>query len=109
VLAASLTLTEVLTKPIQVDNRRLQHQYRDFLLSTRNLNVVATDVIIAIKAAELRAAHNLKTPDALHVATAIMRGADAFLTNDAGIRRVDEITVLVLDDLESDPPDADAS
>jgi predicted nucleic acid-binding protein len=48
----------------------------------------------------------MRTPDALHVATAIDAGCDAFLTNDTGIKRVHEIAVLVLDDLELDPPAA---
>jgi len=61
---------------------------------------------VAESAADLRARYNLRTPDALHVATAIDAGCDAFLTNDTGIKRVQEIAVLVLDDLELDPPAA---
>jgi predicted nucleic acid-binding protein len=54
----------------------------------------------------LRARYNLRTPDALHVATRIDATCDAFLTNDAGIKRVIEIAVLVLDELELDLPEA---
>ncbi|MDQ7025024.1 MAG: PIN domain-containing protein [Anaerolineae bacterium] len=100
VITASLTLTEVLMKPIQAKNRRLQREYRDLLLNTKNVSTIAIDTIIATKAAELRAKYNLKTPDALHVASAIVSGCDAFLTNDDGIKRVTEITILILDDLE---------
>jgi predicted nucleic acid-binding protein len=55
-------------------------------------------------AAELRARYNLRTPDALHIACAIDTGCDAFLTNDTGIKRVNEIRILVLDDLELPNP-----
>jgi predicted nucleic acid-binding protein len=43
---------------------------------------------IAFDAARLRAVHRLKTPDALHLATALANRADLFVTND---RRLDRI------------------
>jgi predicted nucleic acid-binding protein len=46
----------------------------------------------------LRARYNLRTPDALQVATALVRRCEAFLTNDARLKRVTEIRVLTLDD-----------
>ena len=55
---------------------------------------------IAESAADLRARYNLRTPDALHVASALSSGCDAFLTNDAGLKRVQELPILVLDELE---------
>jgi predicted nucleic acid-binding protein len=100
ILASTLTLTEVLMKPIQAQNTRLQTEYGDLLLNTQNVATVVVDKTVAIEAAELRARHNLKTPDALHVASALVAGCDAFLTNDSGIKRVTEITVLTLDELE---------
>jgi predicted nucleic acid-binding protein len=45
----------------------------------------------------------LRTPDAILIATAIMAGCDAFLTNDKRLKQVTEIKVLVLEDLELDP------
>jgi predicted nucleic acid-binding protein len=67
---------------------------------------VAVSAQIAETAADLRAHYNLRTPDALHVATALAVQCDAFLTNDAAIRRVTELRVLLLDDLELDQPTA---
>ena len=51
-------------------------------------------------AAKLRADYNLRLPDALQLAAAITYGCDAFLTNDAQLKRVVEIQVLVIDELE---------
>jgi predicted nucleic acid-binding protein len=51
------------------------------------------------EAAELRARHNLPTPDAMQIATAIRSGASWFLTNDAGLANLSEISVLVLKQL----------
>ncbi|MCI5218746.1 MAG: PIN domain-containing protein [Candidatus Electrothrix sp. LOE2] len=40
------------------------------------------------KATELRAQYSLKTPDAIHLAAALVSGCDVFLTNDLRLNRV---------------------
>jgi predicted nucleic acid-binding protein len=47
----------------------------------------------------IRAVQNLRTPDAIQLATAIYPGADYFLSNDRGLERIKEIKVLIVDDL----------
>ena len=47
------------------------------------------------KATELRATLNMKAPDSLHLATAILAGATAFPTGDRGLIRCIEIPVEV--------------
>ena len=47
-------------------------------------------------AARLRVTHKLRTPDAIHVATAIVMQADFFLTNDSRLSVVQTPTILVL-------------
>ena len=42
---------------------------------------------------ELRARHNFKTPDAIHLATAIEEKADVFLTGDVTLARCSDIQV----------------
>lgn len=49
--------------------------------------------------ARLRAATGLKTPDALHAATALQAECALFVTNDTEFRRVDGLPVAILDDL----------
>ena len=51
------------------------------------------------KAALLRAETGLKTPDALHAATALHAECTLFVTNDDDFRRVADLPVIVLDDL----------
>ena len=48
--------------------------------------------------ARIRADTGLKTPDALHAATALRAGCALFVTNDTDFRRVDDLPV-VLDEL----------
>jgi predicted nucleic acid-binding protein len=97
-----ITLTEVLTHPLKLGNTRLVQEYRDILLNSMEFRLLPITSRIAESAADLRARYNLRTPDALHVATGMDVRCDAFLTNDASIKRVTEIAVLVLDELELD-------
>ncbi|MGH7334980.1 MAG: PIN domain-containing protein [Candidatus Rokuibacteriota bacterium] len=40
-----------------------------------------------------------RTPDAIHLATAVQEGADIFLTNDHDLLRVREVPILLVDEL----------
>jgi predicted nucleic acid-binding protein len=102
IFTSTITLTEVLTKPLKAGDKRLVDDYHEMLENTQNIILAPVDNAIANRAAELRAQYNLKTPDALQIATAIESGCDAFLTNDLGLKRVSEVKILVLDDLEPD-------
>lgn len=95
-----ITLSEVLVQPIIRQQTLLQREYRDLLMRSRNFSTWAISASIAELGAELRAQYRLRTPDALQIATALEAGCEAFLSNDAGLRRVTELRVLILDDLE---------
>lgn len=66
------------------------------------MQVISIDPETARIAADLRIRYNLRTPDALQLATAIRTGCDAFLTNDAALKKVRELRILVLSDLRLD-------
>lgn len=55
--------------------------------------------VVGILAAKLRATYNLTLPDALQVSVAITAGCQAFLTNDVRLKRVKELQILVLDEM----------
>ncbi|OGG48560.1 MAG: hypothetical protein A3F84_24010 [Candidatus Handelsmanbacteria bacterium RIFCSPLOWO2_12_FULL_64_10] len=95
-----ITLTEVLTQPKRTGAISLENEYRDLLLHSRNFALIPIGTAIAERAADLRARYNLRTPDALQIAAALSVGCEAFLTNDNGLKRVTELRVLVLDELE---------
>ena len=76
IITSTLALTELLVKPIRAENVYLQREYRNIVMNTQNISPIIINADIAIKATELRAKYNLKTPDALHLATAIVSGAD---------------------------------
>jgi predicted nucleic acid-binding protein len=91
-----ITRTEALTHPLRLGDQVQAEAYRDLFL---NLRVIDVDELIAERAADLRARYNPRTPDALHMATAILAGCDAFLTNDLALRRVADLRVLALSTL----------
>lgn len=95
-----ITLTEALTKPLKVGDRVVEQAYRTLLQGTKHIELVPITARIAERAAGLRAEHNLRTPDALHLATALELDSDAFLTNDLTLRRVKELRILVLDEID---------
>jgi len=94
-------LLEVLVHPIKENNKKLEHQYLEILLYNENLDVIPVNIIIAQKASEIRANYNIKTPDAIQIATAIIQHCDTFFTNDKELKKVKEINVITVDDLIS--------
>lgn len=101
-VSSVITLTEVLNRPLQLGRMDLVRAYRAILISNPSVHLRMIDLIIAERAAQLRAEYNLRTPDALHIATALIAGCDAFLTNDRALNRVTDIPMLILDELELD-------
>ena len=99
VVTSTLTITEVLVYPFRTGDNRLLIEYKDILLHSPNIRTLDITPDIAERAAELRASHRFKTPDAIQIATAISAGAATFLTNDLRLRSVTGISVLALDDL----------
>lgn len=98
-VTSTLTITEVLVHPLRAGSIELATQYQDILLNQENLLTLPVTPTIAEVAAQLRATQNLRTPDAVQIATAIEAGATFFLTNDARLSNVSNLTILVLDDL----------
>lgn len=95
-----ITLTEVLVQPFRQKNHRLTNSYRDLLFNGANFQLFSLTAIIAENAAALRAKYNLRTPDALQIATALQNNCDAFLCNDKDLKRVNELQILILDELD---------
>ncbi len=98
-----ITLLEVLVHPFRRGDTALAQQYRDILLNAAGLTTFALSQGIAEEAARLRAVYNIRTPDAIQLATVTRGGASFFLTNDARLPSLPGLTVLVLDELEATP------
>jgi len=68
----------------------------DTFFGRRRLRIVDVTPAVIERATGLRARYRLKTPDAIHLATAIEAHADLVLTGDADLRRCTEVNVEVL-------------
>ena len=95
-----ISLSEVLVQPIVVGRNDLQNAYRELLLRSSNFHTLPISAPVAEDAARLRATYGLRLPDAMQIAIAIDADCQAIVCNDHSMRRVSELSVLVLDDLE---------
>ena len=67
----------------------------DMFFGARVAELVDFTGAVFRRAAEIRASHNFKTPDALHLAAAVEGGCTAFLTNDSQLTRFSGLAVEV--------------
>jgi len=80
-----LVRLELLIKPLKEANQEIIDDYTDFIAAQQWLPINDT---IFEQASNLRAQHLLKTPDAIHLATANYHGCNEFWTNDNRLKKV---------------------
>lgn len=81
-LTSVLTITELTVPLFKTKSYQKIAKYLDFITGKGLITVVAVNQTIALKAAQFRANFNLKTPDAIHLATATASGAGVFVSAD---------------------------
>jgi predicted nucleic acid-binding protein len=92
-------MTELLVQPYRAKDEARVNEFYGLLSTFPNLEWIAPNLDIADRAAQIRAAHGLRTPDALQAATAIYGVASGMITNDPIFGRVKDVESLVLDQL----------
>ena len=98
-VTSTITMTELLVQPYRDSDEQRVDEFYGLLSITPNLEWLPPTLEIADLAARLRAAHRLRTPDALQAATAVHAGATGLITNDAVFERVRDFETLILDRL----------
>lgn len=99
IAASELCLMETLIRPIRDGDHPLAARYEQ-MLGQPSLRFLPINQAILREAANLRATVKaLRTPDALHAATALSAGAAMFLTNDRDFRAVPNLPVTILKDV----------
>lgn len=93
---SSIGLIEVLTGPKKMGNQNLAFQYKTLISNIPNLTIIGINESIVELASDLRAKYGIKTPDAIHIATAIDAKADKFITNDKKLKKIKEIKIELL-------------
>ena len=98
-ITSYLTLIEILTKPKSEGFSHVARDYEYYFTTFPNLTFYEMGLEVAQKASDLKVAERIKTPDAIQLATAILYGATAFLTNDRIFERLKGLDILLLDKL----------
>lgn len=98
-VTSTITMTEALVRPYRLSNLPLVKEFHALLVSYPHLHWIAPTLEIADRAAHIRADHNLKTPDAIQAATAILSNVTGFVSNDSIFRRLTGLDVLILDEM----------
>jgi predicted nucleic acid-binding protein len=101
VCSSELIVLETLVLPLRTGNQNLLQAYDQLLLSP-SLQLIPIHQEILRNAAQLRGDYNFKTPDAIHLATALRENCNLLLTNDVQFRRVTGLSVTILQDALSD-------
>jgi len=96
-ITSRLSRLECRVQPLKNADTRLLAAYDAFFSRDRLILREVTAEIIE-RATDLRARYGFKTPDALHLATAIEEKADLFLTGDKALARCAEVKVEVLEE-----------
>ena len=98
IVTSALTLLEVLVVPLRTGEATLAARYDALLTRSRGLRLVDVDRHQLRAAAQLRALHRIRTPDALQLAAALSERCSAFVTNDRRLPAIGALRVVQLDD-----------
>ncbi|MGC9394038.1 MAG: type II toxin-antitoxin system VapC family toxin [Anaerolineae bacterium] len=96
--ASVLALGEVLTGVKKAGNRDLLLRYRNAFQQFPGLTLCACDIAVMEMMSDLRSHYNIRTPDAIHIGSALVQGAYTFVTNDAQLKCITELDIAVLTD-----------
>jgi predicted nucleic acid-binding protein len=94
-VASDLTRMECRVKPLREGNTTLLHDYDDYSAEVVAEIVVLSRAVID-RAADIRARYGFRTPDAIHLAAAVIAGCDVFLTNNYRLQRFPDIAMDVI-------------
>ncbi|HYL36539.1 MAG TPA: PIN domain-containing protein [Bryobacteraceae bacterium] len=102
-VTSTITMLELLVQPYRDRSEQRVNEYYGLLSTYPNLRWIAPDLEVADMASRIRAAHRLRTPDALQAACATRAQATGLITNDPVFERVEAFETLVLDKLLPPP------
>jgi len=94
-VASTLVLTELLVPTFRAEDSSRAQEVLRLLTHFPHLKLIEVTANIASEASRIRAESSLRTPDALHLATALMQKADWFVTNDKTFTRLPNLPLKI--------------
>ena len=94
-VTSDLTRMECRVKPLREGNTALLQDYDDYFAEVVEETVVLSRAVID-RATDIRARYGFRTPDAIHLAAAVVSGCAVFLTNDHRLNRFPDIAMDVI-------------
>lgn len=94
-MVSDLTRMECLVGPLKTGNTVVEQEFLAFFAAA-DMHVVSLTGAVCDRAALVRARSNFKPMDSLHLAAAVVHGADIFLTNDTRLSSFTGLTIEVL-------------
>jgi len=92
ILTSRLSRLECRVRPLREAQQGLLELYEAFF-AANDLRLLEITASVIERATDLRARHGFRTPDAIHLASAIDDGADLFLTGDLDLRRCGDLAI----------------
>jgi predicted nucleic acid-binding protein len=95
-ITSTVTVMELTVRPWHVGRPAVAREYEVLLVHFPHLALADVTRDVARRAAQLRARYRLRPADALQVATALVHGAMAFVTNDRRLRRLTPVLDIII-------------
>lgn len=96
---SEFTLTEVLIKPHRDKDQATIESFEGLLIESGYFSLLGADKDTFLAAAKIGGETIMRTPDAIHMATAIENKCDFFITNDKRIRDYQKVKVIQISEL----------
>jgi len=96
VVTSVISMIECRSKPLRDGDAQRVSAY-DAFFSSNDLALFPVNSAVAERAIQLRATYNLKTPDAIHVATAAVHGASLVVTTDHDFARCRDLPRMTIE------------
>lgn len=94
-IISTVVVIELTVHPWRMNRGDIARQYEALLVNFPHLRLVDITREVARQAAQLRAKYNLRPADALQVATAMVSGATAWLSNDKPLKRLEPVIEVI--------------
>jgi predicted nucleic acid-binding protein len=96
-IVTPITAAEILVKPLKQEHFEIADRYQNAIKNLPNIILPEINIEIAFMAGSLKAKYGMSLPDMFQAAMALYFPAQALITNDLAMQKIEEIDVFLLD------------